>query len=536
MSDYLRISVRFLDGAFHGRGDSGEPEWPPSPLRLFQALVAAAAARWNERDHLNHAVTALQWLEVQAAPLIIAPRANFGTKYRLYIPDNTGDEMARKWTNGNEAAIIKRTEKDVRSTRLQGGDAVHYLWLLSESDLDFPQVEAILLTATRSITHLGWGIDMVAADASVISAEEAEKLSGQCWQPSDDDSGTSLRVPRTGTLENLIRKHAAFLGRASADTFRPVPPLSAFAIQTYRSSTMPPRIPFAAFSLLAPNVEGYRSFDPVHQGKCVAGMLRHLASDKSIMHALGWPLEKVNRLVLGHAEPEGQPHVPVDGPRLAFLPLPSLEYRGGKGTVVGSIRRVLVTGLRGFSQTEVNQIAQLLSGGSLVDEDTKKAVAILSRLPNSEKMVRQYTEKATTWATVTPVVLPGYDDPRKYRRRLFAKADQGESQLNSEEQAQLLGKLDARNDLLLRKAIRQAGYSEELAQNAKLDWRGSGFWPGTDLASRYAVPEKLRRFRRLHVRITWTDVRGNLLAVPGPLCLGGGRFIGLGLFAPMPPV
>ncbi|WP_409194161.1 type I-U CRISPR-associated protein Csb2, partial [Accumulibacter sp.] len=34
----LLIAVRFHDGRFHGR-----PEWPPSPARLFQALVAAAA-------------------------------------------------------------------------------------------------------------------------------------------------------------------------------------------------------------------------------------------------------------------------------------------------------------------------------------------------------------------------------------------------------------------------------------------------------------------------------------------------------------
>ena len=45
MPDYLCISIRFLGGAFHGRADHGEPEWPPSPLRLYQAIVAASAAR-----------------------------------------------------------------------------------------------------------------------------------------------------------------------------------------------------------------------------------------------------------------------------------------------------------------------------------------------------------------------------------------------------------------------------------------------------------------------------------------------------------
>jgi CRISPR-associated protein Csb2 len=535
MPDSLCLTVRFLDGAFHGRADGGDPEWPPSPLRLFQALVAAAAAHWNERDHLRHAVPALQWLEKQPAPLILAPRAFPGAKYRLYVPDNVGDEVARKWARGNDASIADyRAEKDVRPTRLQGGDAVHFLWPLASTDPDFVSARDILLTAARSITHLGWGIDMVAADASVISDEEVEKLSGHRWHPVDDDSGIPLRVPRTGTLDDLIHKHAAFLGRVSADTFRPVPPLSTFAIQSYRSGAMPPRIPFTAFSLLTPDAENYRPFDPMRQGLHVAGMLRHLASDTSIAKALGWPQDKITRLVLGHAEPEGQPHEPVEGPRLAFLPLPGLEYRGGKGTVIGSIRRVLITGLRGLSQKEVNQIAQLLSGRNLIDEKSQEA--FLSRLPNKEKMIQQYTEASTTWATVTPVILPGYDDPRKYRQRLFPREGQEVAPMNSEEQKELLAKLDARTDHLLRKAIVQAGYSKELAQNAEIDWRRTGYWPGTDLASRYAVPEKLRRFHRLHVRLTWKDDQGKPIAIPGPLCLGRGRFMGLGLFAPIPSV
>jgi len=47
MSSHFCISVTFLDPAFHGRADGGEPEWPPSPLRLFQSLVAAAHEGWK---------------------------------------------------------------------------------------------------------------------------------------------------------------------------------------------------------------------------------------------------------------------------------------------------------------------------------------------------------------------------------------------------------------------------------------------------------------------------------------------------------
>jgi len=95
----------------------------------------------------------------------------------------------------------------------------------------------------------------------------------------------------------------------------------------------------------------------------------------------------------------------------------------------------------------------------------------------------------------------------------------------------MLEKLDRRIAFLLRKASRQAGYCQALAWSAEIQWRGVGFWPGTDLAVRYNHPEKLRRFRRVHVRITWRDSAGKPLAMPGPICHGGGRLHGLGLLA-----
>ena len=61
MPSVFLLTVRFLDPApaFHGRGDGGDPEWPPSPLRLFQALVCAAAGRWREGQLTDYAFPAL---------------------------------------------------------------------------------------------------------------------------------------------------------------------------------------------------------------------------------------------------------------------------------------------------------------------------------------------------------------------------------------------------------------------------------------------------------------------------------------------
>jgi len=91
MASNLCLSVRFLAPVFHGRRDGGEPEWPPSPMRLFQSLVNAASARWRGVSLAPHARVSLEWLEKQTPPLVIAPKAMTTSGYRLSVPNNSMD-------------------------------------------------------------------------------------------------------------------------------------------------------------------------------------------------------------------------------------------------------------------------------------------------------------------------------------------------------------------------------------------------------------------------------------------------------------
>lgn len=531
MTDYLRISVRFLDGAFHGRGDGGANEWPPSPLRLFQALVAASAARWNERRGIKHAAPALRWLESRPAPDIIAPATAEGAAYRLYVPDNVGDLVGRSWSRGNEGNIADyRTEKTVRPTHVHSDGAVHFLWSL-EGALPAPHLETIL-TATRSVTHLGWGVDLVVADAAVVPFAEAATLEGRKWQPAPDAGATSLRTPRPGTFDDLEHRHRAFLNRVNGvdgGTFSPVPPLRAYQSVDYKCETDPVRSPFAIFALRQLDDSGFRAFDPVRRGLHVAGMLRHIAGGPGVARSLGWSDAQIARLVHGHTDNESSD---ASDARLLFLPLPSIESRGpGKVNVVGPIRRILITAHGPMKRDEFRRLAQRLEGLELIDEKSGDSVALLSRLPDSDKLTKDnYLASSATWATVTPVILPGYDDPRKLRQRLREK-----SGLTAQEKSALLAKLDQRIDSLLRKSLRQAGYSDAVIIHAAIEWRGSGYLPGTDLAGRYMTGDQHRRYRKLHVRIQFRDGFGQPLSIPGPLCLGSGKFSGTGLFTSIDP-
>jgi CRISPR-associated protein Csb2 len=487
-------------------------------------LIESAASRWRGAEFEDNAIPALTWLERQPPPIIVAPIAKEGVVYRLYVPDNVADKVGHSWSHGGTDDISSyRTEKDVCPNRLIDGEAVHFLWPLSAQGGGFEKHQSSLFAAARSITHLGWGIDLVVGNGQVLFECDPNSLGSECWR-AVRSGNNRLRIPVAGTLDAAVRRHNEFLNRfPTPDTFCPVSPLATFDTRVYVRETDPSSHPFVAFSLLKPDGSGFRPFDTVYKTKVVAGMMRGAVNKAA--HNSGWPDQEIGRVVLGHGEARGETHRPVIGPRFAYLPLPTIENRGeGKPEVVGAIRRLLVTTTADSDRDQIDWVARSLSGSNLIDEQQQEVCAILARIPTHDRTVQRYVRAAVNWSTVTPMILPGFDDPAHYRRRM----KRGTS---AEEQKRLLCRLEDRIEGLIRKAIVQAGIAPLLAEHAAIEWRNVGFWPGVELAMRYSVPQKLQRFSRLHVRIKWRDAFGAEIALPGPICLGGGRFYGLGLFA-----
>jgi CRISPR-associated protein Csb2 len=533
MPSHFCLSVRFLGSAFHGESDGGEREWPPSPLRVFQALVAAAARR-NAGELSEGAQFALKWLEArEQPPLVIAPVAIEGSSYHLSVPNNAMDIVARAWVRGSDSSsgdanpATHRSMKPVHPTLLCNSDSVQYLWGISYPLTTDARSHLQFLSETaRSIVALGWGSDLAVGHGMVLTEEQADELPGERWMPGQRASEYGLRVPIRGTLDDLMNHHKHFLNRLSADGFIPPPPLTTYENVEYKRAIEPRRRPIAAFSLLRPDASGFRAFDTARRGLTVTGMLRNAV--KIAAGQSGWAESKIATFVLGHGESHpGERHVAVGTRRFAYLPLPTMESRNnGHAPVAGSIRRVMLSGIAGECEDEIAWAKRMMSSQELIDAAAKTPVAVLSLIPASDNVVQRYTRRAETWATVTPVVLPGYDDPRHYRLRMQRK-------IGAEEQRRLLQHLDERVDVLLRKAIAHAGFSKLLADNADLQVREVGFWQGTEPAERYGVPDHLKRFPRYHVKIRWRNLNGNSVEIPGPICLGGGRFYGLGLFAAM---
>ena len=480
----LCLTLRFLDPVprFHGRGDDGEPEWPPSPLRLFQALVCAAATRWREGQFQDYAKPALDWLERLPATIVTpsVPRERFG--YRMYVPNNSGDLMTAAWARGDtETSMAKfRVEKDVRPTHLHG-DAVHYLFPLADGTC--PHLE-VLRAAARSITHLGWGVDMAVGNADVLTEAQIAQLPGEVWRQAADGAGTPLRVPTVGTLAGLMEKHEAFLGRLSAGTFKPVPPLSAFRMVAYRRAVETAARPYCAFAILEPDASGNRSFDTARRARDVAAWLRHATGEA----CRDWP--DAAAFVHGHDAEGKQAKGESADRRFAYLPVPTINSALNR---VEAIRRVLIAAPPGC-RDRIDIVRRRLPGQELMWEGTP--MGLLNLLPTGDWVLKQYVKSAVAWSTVTPVIWPGYDD------RDAGKAEK-----------------------LLRKAFVDAGLSQELVDGIQeLEWRQVGFRAGLDLAKNYRRPDHLTG-SGYHVRVRFAH------AVRGPLAVGAGRYRGLGLFA-----
>ena len=151
MPQSLLIVVRFSEGRYHGQDDgfNGADGWPPSPGRLFQALVAAAARGANL---LPEDVRALEWMEGLKPPRIAAPAARRGRPVKLFVPNNDLDSVG-----GDPARVSEiRVGKQWRPCFFDSDEPVLYLW---DFEPRLARAERICAIAER-MYQLGRGIDM----------------------------------------------------------------------------------------------------------------------------------------------------------------------------------------------------------------------------------------------------------------------------------------------------------------------------------------------------------------------------------------
>jgi len=463
----LCITIHFLDGLFHGQGDHGR-EWPPSPFRLFQAMLAASASSGNVSND------AFYWLEQLSLPEILAPPVRSAREWKTYVPNNDSD------------VELKKNEKVFRPVRILSGAPLCYLWQINPDDQDI--AAKIILHACR-VSVLGWGIDLVAVDGGILSPAETDNLiktySGQHWRPAEG-SRNLLRCPKPGSLSDLRDAYRSFLNRFTGNVYNPARKPREF-IETPYARVGAVQRAIAAFKLLRPDddSEVFESFDQRKTMEIAAWVRGYLCRASQTG---GFPGDS-GVFVAGHVPAQNKNS--KTPPRFSYLPLPSIGHIHADGRV----RRFIITEPYG-GDGRYTQWAQRILANAVVTDKRGVSQARLLPLLKPDSVIHHYVREARTFQTITPVILPGYDD-MKYPKALK----------------------------LVEKALEQAGFSvEDLAEPIYL--QKAPFHSGGYSPSSYARPAYLKGNSAMYVRLKLKE------PIPGPLAIGAGRHFGLGLFVP----
>ena len=505
MPDALLITLRFHDGRYHGAED-----WPPSPARLFQALVASAA-KGSEIPRNEH--NALTWLESLDPPAIAAPTMRDGQRYQNFVPNNDLD--AKGGDPGRIGEI--RVDKLIRPRLFDAAIPLLYCWRF-ENDPD-GQAHALVEIAAH-LYQLGRGVDMAWAQADVLDMEEAEKRleehGGTLHRPTESNSGVLQACPGHGSLKSLIKRYEAMDKRFRSENT---------GKKTQYAFTQPPKPRFRQIAYDSP--PDLLLYD-----------LRDLAKTSEFR---AWPLTGIARLTetvrdaaadrLAAALPDKAACIErVFGrardltaadkaQRIRIAPLPSIGHPNAES----SIRRVLVE-IPPNCPLPVDDLKWAFSGlhlesdpetGEIRDDSLPMLIEADDwRMPRHYGVERNGKQTFHLWRTVTPAALP-----ERAARRRIDPARRNKTAKGGRERL----KEETRAAEVVRQALRHAGIETAVAavrvQREPFRARGAR-------AEAFARDTRFSRHRLWHVEVAFSAPR------EGPVRIGDGRYLGLGLMAP----
>jgi len=502
----LAIHVRLHDGRYHGEGD-----WPPCPARLFQALVAGAGLS----SGIEEVADALRWLERQPPPLVGVPLARRGQRVMFYMPNNDMDSVGG---DPRRAAEIRTAKKFFNPWLFDAEIPFLYLWK------DIPDEDAENASAIRSLAdrlyQLGRGIDMAWAWAEVLDVPEVDKLlasyPGRVQRPAPgvgENSESVLLCPHPGSLESLCTRHRAYrrrfdverTGKTLKSVFRQAP-RSSFRPVAYDST--PSRF---LFDLRSPSAEASFASWPLSGAPRLVVYLRDGAVDR-LKNALPDRSGEVERVVVGR-RPDGT-HPGPTAERVRIVPLPSI----GHPHADRAIRRVLVE-VPAACPLRADDMAWAFSGLEPIDTATGEVYPMVLTPAVDEHMLRYYgigeARGARTWRTITPVALSEAAGRRRIEpTRKLAEAKAGAERVQEQR-------------LAAGAAVQALRHAEVRARVEAVRVQREPFEGNGERVEAFAPGTRFPHTRLWHAEITFSE------PVSGPLVIGDGRFLGLGVMVPM---
>ena len=491
MAYALAINVRFHDGRYHG-----EPDWPPSSARLFQALLAGCARGGGSSETAR---SALHWLETLEPALIAVPIARVGRRLTNYVPNNDLDAVG-----GDPVRIGElRVAKTVKPHLFDATIPLHYVWQLDGSE-ESERMARDICRIAETLYQFGRGVDMAWAWGDVLNESDAARLlaeyPGTVHRPCASGHGEPLACPQPGSLDSLVARHAAQSARwvAGSATGK-----LAFA--------QPPRPRFRQVAYDSPSTHFLFDLEgspwPLEECAALVELARCQAADR-LVDKLPAMKAQIERALIGRRSTEAD-----KATRVQVVALPSI----GHAHADRMIRRLLVR-VPPNCPIAHDSIGWAFSGLALrIDAATGEILLDLVAADDAS-MLRHYgvgSAPAARWRTVTPVAVPW-----EVVRLVSAPRDGGGDRRSGSHR--IVGQAQVAR--AVQQALRHAGISKgaviKRIQHEPFEAHG-------ERAEAFAAGSRFAKERLWHVEV---EFKG---AVTGPVVVGDGRYLGLGLMRPV---
>ena len=545
-ADTLVVEVNFLTGRFVAtrHNDRREPEWPPHPARLFSALVDA----WADADEPDHAErAALEWLESLGAPSIAASGSAIRKAVSHFVPVNDAAIVPKAWylrtarkvselaadrhqalASAGSIGKLKRIDDALAKALAVGGQTTDpgktssaaALALMPEQrgkqERFYPSVtpdEARVsfvwsARATQKfvepLDRLLGRVTRLGHSSSLVSCRVAHARPTPSYEPCDDHEGSlALRTVRQGQLAELEKRHARHL----AVEPRSLPYVSVSYGSAGANGSEPARVsrPNTVGDWIVFEFGDGSRTTPATRAVDVAAALRGAV----LKHAE----QPIPEEISGHSSSGG----PTVSPHVAFLPLPYVGFARSDGRLLGVAvsvpatigelaRRAVFRAIGDWERTPPGNLAlQLGSHG----------VLRLSRLKGSPETATLrpglWKKPSCRWVTATPIALPRH--PGRLRHGTV------QSRARAWEQAEA-------------SVVAACGHAG-LPPPVEIQLSLAPFLAGAHPVNVFPPFRqkgnggKLVRRQLVHASIRFES------SVAGPLMLGAGRFLGLGLMRPV---
>lgn len=471
----LLIEAHLLDDRYHGAGD-----WPPSPFRLFQALVASAyGGRWAAQNH-PQSDRALAWLEKLPPPVVGVPLAHAGRPTKYYVPNNDLDAVGGQMDRIGEIRSLKIMAEQI----FPSGSSLLYAWRFQDGE---EHLARVVIELAHRIHHFGRGVDAAFADARIVlRVADAEQLishlEGAVYRPTGGDlAHLNLRCPGPGSLSSLKERHQRHVSRFVGPALRQAEP-PRYRLCPYNRP--PADLLFELRSTDASKLSAVRL-----QDSCLVALRIREQVVNRLKQAFPNRVPEIERVVRGRGAGDAD-----RTRRVLFIPIPSIGFVYADR----DIRRVLVRVGPDcpFNVEEVSWAAAGIDLGGKIMTPTE-----------DNGMLRHYGFDNVTgarWRTVTAALLAA---PRPRRRASGITREEWERRVLE----------------IAQKALTHAALPTD---NVSISVRREPFDRNGVLANAFVRPPYLRGRLPFHVEAIFPR------PLRGPLVIGDGRFLGLGLMAP----